>query len=432
MRILWLTESPSKYKTEKTGYNGRGWIESLQTLIETLPEIEQLGIAFSHHTDSKKFTQDKVIYYPIKKTKPKNRIAWVINNWRNSIDNVEETLQLREIIQDFNPDLLHIFGTESWLCYAVKMTNRPCVVHLQGILQPLVNNYIPFDISNSDLIKSNFGKFIKGYGPWHDKKNFEKSAFREYNYFKDILFYMGRTEWDKSISTFLSPSSVYFHVDEVLRDEFYSAPQWRKSKSNKIIITSTLSDSPYKGLDVIIKTAKLLIKEDVYFEWRIIGLNNLSTYVQIFETKFKKNCQDLNISLLGIKKAEEIINLLLDTSVYVHTSYIDNSPNSLCEALYLGVPSIATNVGGIPSLVDNGKDGLLVPSNDPFFLASKIEQLVHDDSLMTNISKQARARAEKRHSKKNIVNQLIEVYKSLFKLDSSNNLMNNTTQTQHI
>ena len=65
MRVLWITESPSKYKSEKTGYNGRGWIASLQSIIETSPEINQLGIAFAHSTDSAKLSQDKVTYYPI-------------------------------------------------------------------------------------------------------------------------------------------------------------------------------------------------------------------------------------------------------------------------------------------------------------------------------------------------------------------------------
>ena len=271
-----------------------------------------------------------------------------------------------------------------------------------------MNTYLPVGISNYDLIKSNWARFIKGYGAWHDKISFEKSSSKEYEYFKHISYFMGRTDWDKSISAFLSPSSVYFHVDEVLRDAFYVAPQWKYLKTKKIIITSTLSDSPYKGLDLVIKTARLLVKEGIEFNWRIIGLNDYSTNVQILEKKFKLKCQSVNIDLLGIKKAEEIIDLLLETTIYVHTSYIDNSPNSLCEALLMGVPSISTNVGGISSLVDDGKDGLLVPSNDPHLLASKITQLTHDEKYMTSISNQAREKAQKRHSKENILNQLIK------------------------
>lgn len=417
MKVLWITESPSKYKSEKIGYNGRGWIESLQSLVETSSEINQLGIAFSHSTDSIKLSQDKVIYYPIKKIKPKNRIIGILNNWLKINRHEKEILQLVGIIKDFKPDIIHIFGTESWLCHIVKMTDIPNVVHLQGILQPILNSYIPVGISNYDLIKMNWIKFIKGFGPWHDKKAFEKITVREYDYFKHISYFMGRTNWDKSISVFLSPFSTYFHVDEVLRDAFYAAPAWRYNKTNKIIITSTLSDSPYKGLDLVIKTAAILIKEGFEFEWRIIGLKNDSSNVLLLKKKFNVKYPHLNISFLGIKSAAEIVFLLSETTFYVHTSYIDNSPNSLCEALLMGVPSISTNVGGISSLIDDSKDGFLVPSNDPYYLASRIAQLSLDGIYLNTISKQARARAQKRHSKEGVLNQLIKTYKYLFQLN---------------
>lgn len=417
MRVLWITESPSKYKAEKTGYNGRGWIASLQSIIETSPEINQLGIAFSHPTDSTKLQEGNVTYYPIKKPEPKKGVSWVINNWMKRNIHENEIIHLKEIIRDFKPDLIQIFGTESWLTCVVELTDIPTVAHIQGILQPYINIYLPVGITNYDLMKSNWARFVKGYGAWHDKIDFEKSGSKEYEYFKHISFFMGRTDWDKSISAFLSPSSVYFHVDEVLRDAFYTAPQWKYLKTKKIIITSTLSDSPYKGLDLVIKTARLLLKEGIDFKWRIIGLNDYSTNVQILETKFKLKCQSVNIDLLGVKKAEEIIDLLLETTIFVHTSYIDNSPNSLCEALLIGVPAISTNVGGISSLVNDGIDGLLIPSNDPYLLASKITQLTNDEKYMISISKQARDKAQKRHSKEDVQSQLIDTYKYLSQLN---------------
>lgn len=413
MRILWLTESPSKYKVEKTGYNGRGWIESLQTLLENCSEIDQLGIAFSHKKDSKKQEFDQIIYYPIKQIKPKHLISRTISNWRNKIDSKEEISQLELIIEDFKPDVIHIFGTESWLCHAVKMSNIPTLVHLQGIIMPILNAYIPSGISQVDLVKFSLRDFIKGTSLWHMIRKYEKMAQREYGFLKNTAYFMGRTNWDKSITGFLSPKSKYFHVDEVLRDIFYDTAQWKYNKHGKIIITSTLSDSMYKGLDLIIKTAKILIREGYDFEWRIIGIKNDSYKVKFFRNIFESDLDSLNINLLGIKNAEEIVSLLFETLIFVHTSYIDNSPNSLCEAQMLGVPIISTNVGGICSLVEDNIDGFLVPSNDPYLLASRIAQLTCNEYVITNISNQAREKALKRHSKENITKQLIGTYKYL-------------------
>ena len=287
MKILWLTVTPSKYKPIEFGYNGRGWIESLQTLVENSKEIDQLGIVFPHSTDSKKLIDKKVIYYPIKRILPRNIISWIISNWRNKVEHKKEIQSLKAIIYDFKPDVIHIFGTESWLCHANKLTERPCVVHLQGILQPYFNAYIPNGISKFDLIKYDWIEFLKGISFWHNKNEFKKMAKREYIFFKEISYYMGRTNWDQSISGFLSTKSTYFHIDEVLRAPFYFSAPWTDNKNKMQIITSTLSDTLYKGLDLIIKTAKLLVNEKFDFEWRIIGLTSNSRTVLLFKNKLK-------------------------------------------------------------------------------------------------------------------------------------------------
>ena len=415
MRILWLSPTPSKYKKEKNAYSGGGWIESLQSLLECSAKIEMLGIAFSHPKDSDKVMKDKVTYYPIKKIKPENLVSRVISNWSNEIRNKDGLKALNQIIEDFKPNLIHIFGTESWLCHAIKMTKTPCVVHLQGILLTCLNTYNPYGVSEYDLMTSNFKEFIKGTSIWHDKRLLEKKSKQEYLFFKEISYFMGRTNWDHSISHFLSPKSSYFHVDEILRAPFYNAPQWKYIKNNKILITSTLSDSVYKGFDIVIKTASLLVKEEVDFEWRVIGLKNDSNTALIFKKKLNIDYSELNIRIIGIKSAEEIVDLLSETTIYVHTSYIDNSPNSLCEAQLMVVPIIASNVGGISSLVDDGKDGFLVPSNDPYLLASRLVELSNNEPYLKIISDQAKEKAQKRHSKENILNQLINTYSYIAK-----------------
>lgn len=413
MKILWLTETPSKYKPEEFGYNGRGWIASLQSLLENCTEIDQLGIVFPHSTDTERLTDNKSTYYPIKKVMPGNFISWIISNWKNKIEHQEEIDPLKAILEDFQPDVIHIFGTESWLCHVVEMTDKPCVVHLQGLLLPCLNAYIPIGISKYDLMKYNWIEFIKGKSLWHNKRVYAKKSEREYQFFKEISFFMGRTIWDKSISGFLSSKSTYFHVDEVLRDKFYLAFPWRYNKKSRVLITSTLSDTLYKGLDLVIKTATLLVKEQFEFEWRIIGVKNDSKSALLLKKIFHSEYSSLNINLLGIRNTDEIIDLLSETSLYIHTSYIDNSPNSLCEAQLMGVPVIATNVGGVSSLIEDGKDGFLVPANDPYFLASRIVQLSNDQVLMKNISVCTREKAQKRHSQENILNQLLNTYKYL-------------------
>ena len=352
---------------------------------------------------------------------PGNIISWIISNWNRKIEHREEIDQLKSILEDFEPDVIHIFGTESWLCHVVKMTDRPCVVHLQGLLQPCVNALIPAGISKYDLMKYNWMHFIKGISLWHQQQIVEKKSRREYLFLKEIRFFMGRTLWDKSISGFLSINSTYFHVDEVLRDQFYTAKPWKYHPSSRVLITSTLSDNLYKGLDLVIKTASILVKEQFKFEWRVVGVKNDSKSALLLKKIYPSAYSSIGISLLGIKDTDEIIDLLSETSLYIHTSNIDNSPNSLCEAQLMGVPVIATNVGGVSSLVEDGNDGFLVPANDPYFLAARIFQLYNNQIVLKNISERGREKAQKRHSHERILNQLLQTYRHLTVNQSNNN-----------
>ena len=93
--------------------------------------------------------------------------------------------------------------------------------------------------------------------------------------------------------------------------------------------------------------------------------------------------------------------------------YIENSPNAICEAQYLGVPVISTMVGGIASLVRNGKDGKLVAANDPWQLANAIIELVNDPERMRFYSKNTMLFAQNRHNPRNIIEQLLTCYKEI-------------------
>lgn len=410
MKVLWLTVTPSKYKPLEFGYNGRGWIESLQSLVENSLENIELGIAFPHTTDSQKVVNPKVTYYPIKRASPKNFFDWIISNWIGKIEEADELTQLRTIIDDFGPDIIHIYGTESWMCRTIEMTNIPCIVHLQGLMLPYYNIYLPNGISIYQIMSHNWIEFLKGISFWHSLREFKKMSTREYTYLKKISWFMGRTTWDHGISKFLSPKSTYFHVDEVLRESFYDASPWKYEDSEKIIITSTLSDTLYKGLDLIIKTAKLLTNEGINFEWRVIGIKEASRTALLFKKKFHITYSQININLMGIKEANEIVGLLSKTRLYVHPSHIDNSPNSLCEAQLMGVPIIATNVGGVSSLIQDGSDGYLVPANEPYFLASRIVELSNSPDCLIRFSEKAQKKAQKRHSKETILNDIIHTY----------------------
>lgn len=144
----------------------------------------------------------------------------------------------------------------------------------------------------------------------------------------------------------------------------------------------------------------------------VIGINSNSRIVHFFENKLKIISKDVNIEYLGYKNEEELCSIELKAHVFVHPSYIDNSPNSVCEAQILGLPIIATNVGGISSLIDHEVDGILVPSNAPYEIVYALKKLMNYDYAKI-ISSNGIEISSKRHDQNSIYISLLSTYQKI-------------------
>jgi len=102
----------------------------------------------------------------------------------------------------------------------------------------------------------------------------------------------------------------------------------------------------------------------------------------------------LPIHFTGMMRKEEWITLSKDFDIFISTTNFDNMPVSVMEAMALGLPVISTNVGGMPFLIENGTDGILVPANAPESFVQAIEELCADPLRVQNITKNARAKME--------------------------------------
>lgn len=95
----------------------------------------------------------------------------------------------------------------------------------------------------------------------------------------------------------------------------------------------------------------------------------------------------------GLHKPEWIA-LAADYDLFISTTRFDNTPISILEAMALGLPIVSTDVGGMPFLLEHGKDGLLSPDGDINTMVSHIEHLLDSTELVLSISRNARQKAE--------------------------------------
>jgi glycosyltransferase involved in cell wall biosynthesis len=403
MRVLWFTYSTAKYKL-KTFENG--WIASLQTEIEKCSHIH-LGISFYLDGEPAKVLRNGVTYYPMP-TLFEGSVRKKLKALLTSLDNRDklEVNELRRVVEDFKPDVIEVFGSESSLGLVSTITDTPVILHIQGYLNPCHVAYLPPYISKMEYSIGKRGLMHKLH-TWRLFKGYQHQAKREAIIIKNIPYFFGRTTWDKRITRLYNPNAHYIYCNEVLRQSFYENEV--REIPDKLILVTTISQVPYKGYDTILKTA-MLLKDLLHldFEWKVYG--NID---RVFERIFKINPNDVNIHLMGHRPANEVSDSLLNCTAYIHPSYIDNSPNAVCEAQILGCTVIASNVGGIPSLIDEGETGYMVPTNDPYQLAYEITELYHHPELNKKIGEQARIAALKRHDKKTIVDITIGTYRKM-------------------
>ena len=81
--------------------------------------------------------------------------------------------------------------------------------------------------------------------------------------------------------------------------------------------------------------------------------------------------------------------------IFINTTSVDNTPVSVMEAMALGLPVVSTRAGGVPYLIEDGKDGILVDINRPEEMAGKIRFLIENPEIGKEISVRARKKVEK-------------------------------------
>ena len=192
-----------------------------------------------------------------------------------------------------------------------------------------------------------------------------------------------------------------------------------------------------KGICYLIEAAKYLPRDK--FEIRIVGVGDLTEQLKqqaalLDERQKTKDERDVilsesegssqgnqpaNIIFTGKLSPEDLANEYKTANVFVLPAIVDHKGDTeglgvvLIEAMELGLPIVASNVGGIPDVVVNGKSGILVPEKDPVALADAFKRLEADATLIQKLLAGARKRIEECFTWDGIIERQIEVYKRL-------------------
>lgn len=337
----------------------------------------------------------------------------------------------KKIFEEFKPDIIHIFGTEfPHTLAAVRAFHNPgkTLIGIQGLCGEIAKVYmagIPEKVQN----QVTFRDFLRKDSIRQQQEKFKKRGKHEQEAIAGCGNITGRTRFDREGTAKMNPHALYFPMNETMRKEFYTG-RWELDKCREHSIFLGQGDYPLKGMHFVLEALAILIQK--YPDATLVVAGNsvvehrtvkekikLPAYGKYLLSLMKKYKLEDRVILAGKLDAGEMKQQFLKSSVFVCASVLENSPNTVGEAQLLGVPAAASNAGGIPDLIEDGKNGLLFPPGDPKAMAEKIEALwdrSKDEKglcLAERISIQEAKRARITHDGENNYLRLLEIYQAI-------------------
>ncbi|MDE4541581.1 glycosyltransferase family 4 protein [Thermoanaerobacterium sp. R66] len=295
--------------------------------------------------------------------------------------------KLRAIIDDFRPHIIHFHGAKA------SLVGRLASLGYNLKIAVTVHNFPNY--KNMNKIKKYFYLTINKY------LNKKTDAVVAVSYaLKNAIVDEESIPSDKV-------RIVYNGIDV---PQFIKEPLKLREKydiaSDTLIIGCVARLIPSKGVQDLIESLNILRGKVKAFVF-IAGDGPYMEHLKDMARDLKLD----NVEFLGF--IEDIFNFLSSIDIFVLPSHSEGFGISVAEAMALGVPVIATDVGGIPEIVKNDENGIIVKSEAPKDLANAIEVLVLNEDLRNKFSKKGKEYILSNFSKEKMIKELDFLYDEL-------------------
>lgn len=377
-----------------------GWLEGISTCLSENSNIE-------------------LDYYVVKKSKSEKKLTMKNEKINFHYINYNKLNYLKSLIIN-GYDVYHVFGTEMAyiedLIEVLPLTKT--VISIQGLVSKISIHYL----SNYDMY-TRTTLFIKMYMKLN-QKIFKMRGSREERILKKVKYVIGRTDWDRASLESINKDLKYFHCNEILREIFYM-DKWSIDSCNDFSIFVSQAGYSIKGMHMIVEIIKSL-KEFYPKVICIIGGGNIlksntlatklhSSYDYLIMKLIKQYKLQENIKFLGPLTDNVVKEYLLKCNVFLLASSIENSSNSLAEAMNLGVPIVASYVGGTNNFVSHKENGLLYPYDEPYLGAYYIKMLFENKKFAKELANNAYEKAKIYFNRKYNISNMLNVYDEIIK-----------------
>ncbi len=294
---------------------------------------------------------------------------------------LEKAFALAGIVKSIQPDIVH-----SWLWYS----NFLCGLSRKfGFWRR-----IPFVASQRGDYHARYGKFRL----WLTEKLIYNTA--------DILL-TNAAPIQRSLCQQYPDKKIYSIPNLLaLPTEVWQRPQ-RSDAAEKLIV-SVGRLAPEKGHRYLIMALNLLKRQDIGCRCTFLGEGELEAELGSLVEEHGLSSQ---VVFPGF--CEDVFSVLLTADVFVLPSLHESSPNALIEGMAVGMPCVASDVGGIVDLIEDEKNGLRVPPKDPEALASALHRLLTNPDFARVLGQNARTTIQQKFDSTESMRKLEDIYRFL-------------------
>ncbi len=444
MRVLWICNIMLPRIAKKLGREvniKEGWVTGLmEGVLEhnaiCSEETVQLGIAFPIEK-GQEFLQDELVIH--------QDYDVPFYGFRENVlaaDQYDADIEgdMQRIFTHFKPDMIHCFGTEyPHTLAAIKCFGRPerTLVGIQGLCRVCAKGYMA-NLPKKVVGSLTFRDIVRKDTLPMQQRKFEDRGQWELASIQGTGHVTGRTDFDKYWTGKWNPDALYHPMNETLRKEFYTGA-WSLESCQSHRLFFSQGDYPLKGFHYMLLALPEILSKypdtEVYIagnsllrDKNLKGRLKISAYGLYLEKLIAKYGLESKVHFLGKLTASQMKEQYLKSHAFVCASSIENSPNSLGEAMILGVPVVAAAVGGIPTMItpregtlfegfrleaSQEKEELTAISGR---LAAAVCQVFADDRATLAKAERAKAHALKTHDAAVNNKRLIEIYKTIIML----------------
>lgn len=328
----------------------------------------------------------------------------------------------KSIFENEKPDVLQIWGTEySHAVPALKVAKEmgiPSVVYIQGVMGA-IEKYADGLVKVSSRLRYITLRDLYRNQLWLNQNGwFKKHAKVE----RQILELSGNIvvehNWAEWMCKAINPDLGVFKIPLNINDVFFEK-QWNMNTMDPHTIVCNASGTAYKGLHVLLDALVLIKQEfpDVKLfvpggSVIVKGIKQRQSkpgYWSYVTDKIDKLGLSENVVFTGYLRPEQLADRLSKANVFVLCSSVENHSSSLKEAMAIGVPSVASQVGGVSEYLENGKNGFSYRYGEFECLAGGIIKLFRDRELCQKMSSSAKEKARE-YSNDDINGLILSMY----------------------